>query len=203
MTVQTGGDSIPRPPVVIVIGLPNPTDTFEGDITIGTGGDAGRIARQNAAETFARVQDIAGSLEIAADACGQSSGDVGRYLACLSDALDDFAGELDAISLELPPGMENVAQIIQTARTRIDGAATRAAARLATATTEAERQAIRRDAANEARAALSEASNEIRKAITLVRAEDPELASLQRATIVTVADAVDNVGIQLARVTEL
>lgn len=203
MTVQTDGDSIPRPPVVIVIGLPNPTDTFEGDVTIGTGGAPGRIARQNAAETFARVQDIAGSLQIATDACGQSGGDVSRYLACLSDALDDFAGELDAISLELPPGMENVAQIIQTARTRIDGAATRAAARLATATTEAERQAIRREAANEARAALSEASNEIRKAITLVRAEDPELASLQRATITTVADAVDNVGIELARVTEL
>jgi filamentous hemagglutinin family protein len=207
MTVQGEQDIVPRPPVVTV-GFPqNPRDTIEGggfdDPSGVISGGGGQIERQRAAETFAKVQDVSGALEIAADSCGESSGDVSRYLACLSDALDDFAGELDAISLDLPPGMENVAQIIQTARSQIDGAATRAASRLADATTEAERQAIRRDAANEARAALNTASNEIRKAITLVRAEDPELANLQRATITTVASAVDTVGIELSRVTDL
>ncbi len=204
LAVVPNEDSNPRPPIVTFPGLPNPTDIFDGEIDLDIVGVLNRLGGGRvAAEAFAQVQGIAGSLEVAADSCGQSSGDVGRYLACVSDALDDFAGELDAISLDLPPGLENVAQIIQTARTQIDGAATRAAARLANATTEAERQAIRRDAANEARAALSNASNEIRKAITLVRAEDPELASLQRATITTVANAVDTVGIELARVTDL
>ncbi len=203
MIVQTGGDTVPRPGGA-TDGLYNPVDDLDiGGDTSGFQPASGEFGQQQAAETFAKVQDIAGALEIAADACGQSSGDVSRYLACLSDALDDFASELDVISTDLPPGMENVAQIIQTARRQIDGAASRAAARLATATTEAERQAIRRDAANEARAALNTASNEIRKAITLVRAEDPELASLQRATITTVANAVDTVGIQLTRVTDL
>ena len=95
--------------------------------------------------------------------------------------------------------MQNVARIVQDARVQIDQSRVRAQRRLATATTDAERTAIRRDAANEARAALQTASTEIRKSIALVRADDPELANVQRATVTTVASAVDNVGIKLTR----
>jgi hypothetical protein len=75
--------------------------------------------------------------------------------------------------------------------------------RLATATSDVERDTIRIDAVNEARAALTNASNEIRKAIALVRVEDPELALIQRATINQTASALDTVGISLARATGL
>ena len=156
-----------------------------------------------ARETLATVQGISSTLEIASASCSESSGNVDRYLACLSDALDDFANELDAISTELPPGMEGVARIVRDARQNVAAARTRASARLAGATSQAERDAITREAVGEAREALSTAATEIRKAISFVRADDPELASIQRATITTVAAAVDSVGIELSRATGL
>ncbi len=174
--------------------LPNARD----DIRIGFG-VATTSALDTARQTLALVQSFAATLEIAADACAQSLADTDRYLACLSDALDDFANELDAISTDLPPGMENVATIVRTARAQTDRARARATARLAGASTDAERDEIRRDALNEARAAMDTASAEIRKAITFARADDPELAALQSATVSTVAAAVDSVGIKLSR----
>jgi hypothetical protein len=157
----------------------------------------------NAKQTLAAVGNLVSDLLDAINACDQQSGDVNRYLACLSDALNAFAGELDAIATDLPPGMQNVAQIVQDARVQIDTARQRAQMRLATATSDAERDTIRIDAVNEARAALTNASNEIRKAIALVRVEDPELALIQRATINQTASALDTVGISLARATGL
>ncbi|WP_299044470.1 filamentous hemagglutinin N-terminal domain-containing protein [uncultured Tateyamaria sp.] len=196
-------NEIPIPPVFVGFPLPNPPDTIDdGDGTFG--GTAGFSPDAAAAqETLARVDAISESLEIKADNCGQSSGDISRYLACLSDSLNEFADELDLLSADLPPGMQNVARIVQDARVKIDQARVRAQSRLAGATSDAERQAIRRDAVNEARSALAEASSEIRKSIALVRADDPELATIQRATVNRVAGAVDSVGIKLARVAEL
>ena len=192
----SAGDDTPVPPSTVPErGLSNPDDTFIGF--------AGSQSVDAARETLELAQNISESLEIAANSCGTGGGDVGRYLACLSDALNDFAGELDSISTDLPPGMENVAQIVQAARTNINNARSRAATRLAGAQTDAERRAITADAVAEARSALSTASSEIRKAISLVRAEDPELAAIQRATVTTVASSMDNVGIQLSRVVEL
>jgi len=172
---------------------PNATD----DIRIGFG--SGGAAVDGAREVLVLVQTLAATLEIAADACAQNLADADRYLACLSDALEAFADELDAISTDLPPGMENVAQIVRTARAQTDQARARATSRLAGATSEAERDEIRRDALNEARAAIGTASAEIRKAIDFARADDPELAALQSATVTTVAAAVDSVGIKLSR----
>ena len=138
-------------------------------------------------------------LEIAAATCSQSDTDVSRYLACLSDALDKFANDLDAISTDLPPGMENVARIVRDARRGVDSARARAERRLATATTDAERAAIRRDAINEARGAVATASARIRKEIALARADDPELARAQAAAGARVIKAVDSVNIELSR----
>lgn len=230
-TPGDGDVEVPVPPVFIGFPLPNPTDsvTLPGDsalprigtsltpggptqaITVGESdgptGAADPLTRSvnlgNAEVALGKVEDVSETLEAGANACDQSSGDVTRYLACLSDALDDFADELDAIAVDLPPGMQNVGRIVQDARVRVNAARTRAQARLATAGSAAERQAIRAEAFNEAQAALSDASTEIRKAISLVRADDPELATVQRATIVAVADAVDSVGIKLSRAVEL
>ncbi len=196
---------VPPPPVFVGFPLPNPSDTIDSDFggggDGGTGGAGSGVAGSLAAAeaTFEKVDTISDSLEATADSCGQSSGDVSRYLACMSDALDDFAGELDAISSELPPGMQNVARIVQDARVRVDQARVRAQQRLAGATTDAERETIRREAVGEARDALADAATEIRKSIALVRVEDPELATVQRATITRVAGAMDNVGITMSR----
>ncbi|MFD1343696.1 MBG domain-containing protein [Litorisediminicola beolgyonensis] len=215
MTVGEGAqDFIPRPPISIGFDLPNPTDTIQltlgqpGTVPpsgIGAGAAGGTTlvavspALRDAERTLGTVNDIAGTLEIAATACSQSDADVTRYLACLSDALNDFANKLDEIATDLPPGMENVARIVQDARRSIDASRARATQRLAGATTAAERAAIRRDAINEARGAMETASTEIRKAISFVRADDPELASVQTQTITRVAAAVDSVGIELSR----
>ncbi|WP_300042724.1 GLUG motif-containing protein, partial [uncultured Paracoccus sp.] len=209
-------DSIPRPNQIPGLTLPNPPDTIDDgttttttDPTGATSGTTGAVdtpatrvilaARDSASDTLAQVDQMSSVLEIAAASCSQSDADVSRYLACLSDALDDFANKLDEISTDLPPGMENVAEIVRDARRNIDGARARAEQRLAGATTAAEREDIRRDAINEARGAIATASAQIREAITLVRADDPELARIHSATINRVAQAVDNVGIEMSR----
>ncbi len=198
-------NDIPVPPVFVGFPLPNPNDSIDSDF-VGTGDDgpggaggsgAGLLGAAEA--TFEKVDTLSDTLEIAADSCGQSSGDVSRYLACMSDSLNEFADELDAISSDLPPGMQNVARIVQDARVRVDQARVRAEQRLAGATTDAEREAIRREAVGEARDAMADAATEIRKSIALVRVQDPELANVQRATITRVAGAMDNVGITMSR----
>ncbi|KMK65801.1 MBG domain-containing protein [Puniceibacterium sp. IMCC21224] len=191
----TGGP-VPEQPLPLAMEAPasNPSDDLQTSLTRG-----GEAAVEDAGDTLTLVQSFAATLEIAADACAQNLSDADRYLACLSDALDDFANELDAISTDLPPGLENVARIVRTARVQTDRARARANTRLAGATTDAQRDAIRRDALSEARAAVSTASSEIRKAISFARADDPELVSLQSATVTTIAAAVDSVGIKLSR----
>ncbi len=195
----------PKPVPVPTFNLPNPLDSVSTDINLGpttmTGvaGDGGSGGVTAALETLSETRSVADGLTGAAQSCPANDEDVSRYLACLSDALNNFAGELDAIVADLPPGLANVAQIVQDARRGVDAAASRANRRLASATTAAERTAIRTDAVNEARAAVNTAATEIRKAISLVRAEDPELANIQRETIITVAAAVDSVSIELSR----
>ena len=149
------------------------------------------------------VEDVASQLTAGTNSCGQSSSNSKLYLDCLSGSLGEFANVLDNIDVNLSPGMPNVASIVQDARVKIDQARTRARSRLENAVSDAERQTIRRDEINEARAALSTAANEIRKAILLVRADDPELATVQRATVIAVANAIDSVGIKLSRAVDL
>ena len=224
---------MPRPPVYVIPGLPNPPDIItitlpgtDGGNTItppgvtvdpngqvidpgGTVSDPrGNIAitqivfpttGSGTDQALAALDRTSTVLEIAAATCSQSDTDVSRYLACLSDALDKFANDLDAISTDLPPGMENVARIVRDARRGVDSARARAERRLATATTDAERAAIRRDAINEARGAVATASARIRKEIALARADDPELARAQAAAGARVIKAVDSVNIELSR----
>lgn len=202
MTVTNPAVTPSPPPPTFT--LPNPTDRVSTEISLGpitAGGVAGAAGSgvAKATQTLAETRVIADGLSARAQACSSNDQDVSRYLACLSDALNDFASELDAIVADLPPGLANVAQIVQDARQGVDAARARAESRLAGATTAAEREAIRTDAVNEARAAVDTAATEIRKAISLVRVQDPELASVQRETIVAVAAAVDSVSIELSR----
>lgn len=182
----------PGPPPTMVPGLPNPNDK----IIIGL---PNLGAADDARATLRRVERASGQLTATTTACAQVGSDVKRYLSCITDALDDFAASLDQITSDLPPGMRNVARIVNRASADIKRLGADADRRLARATTDAEREQIRRDTLMAATRTMSGAAAEIRKSITLVRAEDPELAAIQRETVVTVADAADNVGIQLAR----
>jgi len=74
---------------------------------------------------------------------------------------------------------------------------------LATATTDAQRRAIRSDAVNEARGAIDTAKAEIRKAISLIRADDPEVTAVQRNTGARIVQAFDTVETSLVRAVEL
>ncbi|WP_170125458.1 MBG domain-containing protein [Jannaschia seohaensis] len=196
----TQGETIDRPPVTVNISFANPQDDLPPEIV--GGGTAATVTGGSVAETEQTLQaidGIASALQVAAQACAGTAGDVSRYLACLSDSLDSFANELDQIVTDLPPGLENVAQIVRTARREVDAARIRAEGRLAAATSDAEREAIRREAVGAALGAIDTAAEEIRKSIELVRAEDPELAAFQASATTRIANAVDSVGIELSR----
>ncbi|MGO4854373.1 two-partner secretion domain-containing protein [Phaeovulum sp. W22_SRMD_FR3] len=203
MTVAAPTPDIAPPPPPVPSALPNPADTV--NTTLVTPGSTVAVAPgvEPATETLVVVKSIATKLEIAARSCGQSDADIGRYLACLADSMDQFATSLDEISQDLPPGLGSVGDIIRGTRDDILNISATAEARLATATTDAERQAIRRDAVGAAHRSLQNAQSEIRKAISLIRAEDPELVSLQTATIETIVGAVASVDSGLSRVAEL
>lgn len=181
-------------------GLPNPEDELPTEEELGQGEAAATLpAVEDAEDALAQVNVIAAGLNAQAVGCSAGSQDIGLVLDCLSDALGEFSAALDEIITDLPPELADVAQIVRDAQLQVSAARTRAVARLATASSDAERRAIRQDAVNEARAAITTASQEIRKAIDLVRVADPELASTRRETIVTVAAAVQNSEIGLSR----
>ncbi|MEL6207752.1 MAG: MBG domain-containing protein, partial [Pseudomonadota bacterium] len=158
---------------------------------------------EQAEETLAVVTEMSTEFELRADSCSGTQENVTEYLACLADALEDFSDELTQIVEDLPPGLESVAEIVRTASRDIANANEIARQRLGEATSDAEREAIRREALNAATASIQTAQEEIRKTIELVRAEDPELARLQRAQGETVLVAVATVETGLSRATGL
>lgn len=199
-----GAGFVPPPPPPEVLGVANPTDTITGGTDDGGAIQVKTGSQVEAAEkTLNITKNASNALQVAAASCAQNGADVSRYLECLADALDAYADDLDALANDLPPGLDSVGDIIQGAKQEVLVARATAERRLATATTDAERTAIRNAAIGEAQASLNNARSEIRKAISLIRAEDPELASLQTETVETIVSAVDNVSIGLSRVVEL
>ncbi|MEM7318184.1 MAG: MBG domain-containing protein, partial [Pseudomonadota bacterium] len=196
----------PEPPlpetITPVIDPPVTVDTeFEED---GGGGGGTAVNPVDAAlATTGTVEELSSDVEEKIAACGKQDQDVSQYLACLADAMDTYAEDLEAIADSLPPGLEDIGDIIRDAVAGVRAAGENAERRLALATTPAERAAIRREALQQARASIRGAQAEIRKAITLIRAEDPELAGLQRVQVETIVAAVGQAEIGLSRVLEL
>ena len=189
----------PPPPPAVLPESPPDSPTL---ITVLTPtGRAGTLPA--ATETLDVVESISGEFTATTRACGQGDADVTRYLACLADGIAKFSAELEAIQGDLPPGLEAIGDILGDARNDILAASAKAEARLATATSDAERRAIRRDAINEAQQALATASGRISKAIGLLRSDDPELIAVQGQTIATIVKAVDTAGVEMSRVAEL
>ncbi|MEX0350621.1 MAG: MBG domain-containing protein [Paracoccaceae bacterium] len=207
--VPPGGLTPPPIPTIEVtpqgrISLTSNSGGSGGDGDGGGGGSSGGTAVNPVVAAEGTLETVdAASTEFEAQASGCASEDVSDYLACVADAMDDYAQDLDAIAQGLPPGLESIGDIINGASAGVRAAGEKAQARLALATTEAERQQIRREAIQEARVAIRSAQTEIRKAITLIRAEDPELVSLQREQVETIVAAVGSAEIGLSRVLEL
>lgn len=195
--VVGGGTSILPPP-------PNPTVTITPtvDTTITGGGGGGGTVTTTVTEATTAL----GTVEIAAQefdgdllACAEQGNDVSAYLACLALAMDGYASDLDTIVNGLPPGLEDVGDIIRDASAGIRAAGDEANRKLALATTPEERNAIRREAVQQARLQIRQAQREIRKAITLIRATDPELVSIQNQQVDTIIAAVGQAEIGLTR----
>lgn len=153
----------------------------------------------NVKKTLSEVKTSSDSF-VASFQSSMDTSEIGQFFQTKSDMLNDYANKLDAMGSNLPKGLETVSQIIYTARSNMNSAGARAEARLASATSDAQRRAISRDALNESRSALSNASSEIRKAISLVRVNNPEAASVQREIVITIASAIDETVINLLRV---
>ena len=171
-----------------------------GGLAFGTGSAQTATGSLQVAETTLSLIDRASdTLTATAAACRESETLVTDFLGCISQALEDYAAALDPSVLELPEAMETVSASIEVARQGIDAARARAAQRLAGVTDPAARREIERQAVAEARTALTTAEAEVTKAITLIRADDPELASTYRAQAQTVRVALDAVGLELER----
>lgn len=181
------------------------TTTAEQEASTTAAVQVGRSTQtlEQAEENAALVEALSTEVELAVQSCGTSDQDFSSYMACLAESLDTYANALDDIVNDLPPEFEQVSAVIRQARDGVSAAGARAEARLATATTEAQRIAIRRDAINEARGAIANAQNEIRKAINLIRADDPELAAVQRQTGARIVQAFDTIDTELVRAVEL
>nr|WP_269149629.1 filamentous hemagglutinin N-terminal domain-containing protein [Ruegeria lacuscaerulensis] len=208
-SVVTVVEPIPVPPTpeVVVEPIPVPptpevevTPTVDTTITGGGGGGGTAVTTVAEAEaTLGTVENVSEEFGGEIASCASSGENVSEYLACLAEAMDDYASELDGIVKGLPPGLESVGDIIRGASAGIREAGDEANRRLSLATTAEERNAIRREAVQQARRQIRQAQREIRKAITLIRATDPELAIVQNQQVETIVAAVGQADIGLTR----
>jgi len=189
--------------------LPNPRDTIVdggGVAGLAIGGRTiGARAREIAAatDTLAVLTRISNQLETQLDSCEQTGVGVSASLACVRDALGAFAGELEPLALDLPEPLRGVSAIIQQAAREIETTRATATRRLQAATSDEEIRAIEREAIDEARASVQTAVVEIRKAIELIRADEPQVASLYAEQGDAIAVAVQGVEARLTRVVGL
>lgn len=185
--------------------LPNPEDeTGTGDEADAEETAAAQQALADAEQTLSQVQTFSAQLQSSVTNCGPGpAGGVDAFLACLSNGLGDFAAQLDSISTDLPPGMENVGSIVQTARADIEAIRQTTQAQLAQAATDAQRTQIAEAAVDQAVQVLNNAAAEVRNSFDLLQAGNDDLADVQQETVETVAVALEGAGTELLAVTEI
>ncbi len=194
LIVDTTDPVIPVPPTPTI----EITPTVDTTIT-GGGGGTSVTTVADAEAALGTVENASQEFDGEISSCESSGENVSEYLACLADAMDEYASDLDGIVKGLPPGLESVGDIIRGASAGIRQVGEDANRRLALATTAEERAAIRRDAVQQARREIRQAQREIRKAITLIRATDPELVMIQNQQVETIVAAVGQAEIGLTR----
>lgn len=192
--VDTTDPVIPVPPTPTI----EITPTVDTTIT-GGGGGTSVTTTAEAEAALGTVENASQEFDGEITSCESSGENVAEYLACLAEAMDEYASDLDGIVSGLPPGLESVGDIIRGASAGIRQVGEDANRRLALATTAEERAAIRRDAVQQARREIRQAQREIRKAITLIRATDPELVMIQNQQVETIVAAVGQAEIGLTR----
>ncbi|MBP7242732.1 MBG domain-containing protein [Amaricoccus sp.] len=195
----------------MVFALPNPPDEIvlafaPGGTAPGGGATPGGRPPEPLAAPAAATGDVLPWLETAsvrleaeAEACRQTLTDAESYLACLGVALDGYAAAIDARLLDLPPALRGVAATIRAASEAVRQAGAAAARRVAAAGSDAEVAAIEREAIETALAAVQAAAREVRASITLLRADEPQLASATEAQGEVIAEALDSVADGLIR----
>ena len=183
-----------------------PSLPSQGDATLGSGvtetQDTAVTTEQSvevAESVLATMSRASSELQARVDACRQTEQLVTDFLGCVSEALEAYSATLDPSNLDLPQELSGLSSAILIARDGIDAAQARATQRLAGVTDPAARRQIELDAIAEARAAVQTAGEEVTKAIALIRADDPELASVYRAQADTVVTALTSVETELQR----
>ena len=189
--------------------LPNPVDDI--DLALEGGGGGGpnlgparasgiTAAREQAQDTLSFLEALSSRLDERVSACNPVPPDADVFLACVRDALSEYARQLDERILDLPQPLRQVSAVIRQSVSQIEGVRADTARRLALATSDAEREAIQREGAARAGAAVQDALAQIRTAIQLIRAEDdPQLASLQTQQGVAITAALQGVQEELAQ----
>ncbi len=193
--VITNGTIITVPPTPTI----EVTPTVDTTITGGGGGGTAVTTVAEAEAALGTVENVSQEFDEEIASCASSGESVSEYLACLAQAMDEYAADLDGIVKGLPPGLDSVGDIIRGASAGIRETGEEASRRLSLATTAEERNAIRREAVQQARRQIRQAQREIRKAITLIRASDPELAIIQNQQVETIVAAVGQAEIGLTR----
>ncbi len=201
------GTLVVEPPSLVDIQPPPPHDLMPGpmlpnpaDVIVLTGFPrSGLPTARQPQDDLARLAAVSEEVALLIESCNQHEGQAEDMLACISRALDRYSTALDELSFQLPPSMQTVSAILRQASAEIGVARERAINRLATATTESERTAIRREALTEASRLMSNARAEIVKQIELLRVEDPELARAHARQEGLILATVDKADATLAR----
>jgi hypothetical protein len=171
--IPTGFVPINDPPDIIDVTLPGggggPT------LGIGLGTDDRSIG------TLDFVERISSALERRVAECERefeaNRSDTQGYVACVGDALEQYAGELDRRVVDLPQPLRGVSAVIREAARRVRTART----------------------ISEARTAVRSAITEVRKAIALIRADEPALARVQMRQGNRIETALQSVENRLAK----
>jgi filamentous hemagglutinin family protein len=153
------------------------------DVNLGGGGPIITLPETNAppttSTTLTYLQQNSQQLEQQLAACErrQIRDHTRAYIDCVATALDGFGRSLERRVVDLPPPLRAVTAIIRTAVAQVRAART----------------------VGEARAAVQTAITAVRKVITLLKADDPAVARLQRQEGTTIATALQSVDTHLAR----
>jgi hypothetical protein len=201
---------------VPAVTLPNPQDTI---LVVAAGGDGaadgggaagggptlgtGQSTVAAAEDTLAAIERVSDDLERRMRDCEATEPETLDFLACVRDALSQYASGLDPNVLNLPEPLRAVSAIIEQASREIETARATASRRLLTATTDDEIRAIEREALTQARDSVQNAVVEIRKTIQLIRADEPQVASLYVEQGDTIAASMQSVEARLTRVVGL
>lgn len=191
--------------------IPNPNDTI---ITVGNPGFASpevlpavlsdeSVDLEVAEAALVEISRTSGAVQETVDACRQSEQQIEDFLACVAQALEVFSQDIAAIQAGVPAEMSGVAEILAQLSANVQAAEVSARIRLATATTDAERNAIRQEALSQAVASINSAELAISQLVGLVRAEDPELEQIYQANTAAILTAVGGVGAAMSRSMDL